>query len=42
LLNFKPSDECLEVKFFDVEEAKNEELFPNAEEFIKIFNPNNH
>ena len=42
LLNFKPSDECLEVKFFDVEEAKKEELFPNVEEFIKIFDPNNH
>ena len=42
LLNFKPSDECLEVKFFDIEQAKKEELFPNVEEFIKIFNPNNH
>ena len=42
LLNFKPSDECLEVKFFDVEEAKKEELFPNVEEFIKIFDTNNH
>ena len=42
LLNFKSSDECLEVKFFDVEQAKKEELFPNVQEFIKIFNPNNH
>jgi ADP-ribose pyrophosphatase YjhB (NUDIX family) len=42
LLNFKPSDECLEVKFFDVEQAKKEELFPNVQEFIKIFDPNNH
>ena len=42
LLKFKPSDECLEVKFFDVEQAKKEELFPNVQEFIKIFNPNNH
>ena len=42
LLKFKPSDECLEVKFFDIEQAKKEELFPNVQEFIKIFNPNNH
>ena len=42
LLKFKPSDECLEVKFFDIEQAKKEELFPNVKEFIKIFNPNNH
>lgn len=42
LLNFKPSDECLEVKFFDVEQAKKEELFPNVQEFIKMFDPNNH
>ena len=42
LLKFKPSDECLEVKFFDIEQAKKEELFPNVQKFIKIFNPNNH
>lgn len=42
LLKFKPSDECLELKFFDIEQAKKEELFPNVQEFIKIFNPNNH
>ena len=42
LLKFKPSDECLEVKFFDIEQAQKEELFPNVQEFIKIFNPNNH
>ena len=42
LLKFKPSDECLEVKFFDIEQAKKEELFPNVQEFIKIFNPNSH
>ena len=40
--NFKISDECLEVRFFDIDEAKNEKLFPNVMEFIKHFNPLNH
>lgn len=42
IFNFKPSDECLEVKFFDINEAKNEKLFPNVREFIKHYNPLNH
>ena len=40
--DFKPSDECLEVRFFDINEAQNEKLFPNVREFIKHFNPLNH
>lgn len=40
--NFKPSDECLEVRFFDINEAQNEKLFPNVREFIKHFNPLDH
>ena len=35
IFNFKASDECLEVRFFDIDEAKNEKLFPNVKEFIK-------
>jgi hypothetical protein len=42
IFNFKPSDECLEVRFFDANEAKNEKLFPNVMEFIKYFNVSNH
>ena len=42
IFNFKHSDECLEVNFFDANEAKNEKLFPNVIEFIKHFNPLNH
>ena len=42
IFNFKPSDECLETRFFDVNEAKNENLFPNVMEFIKYFNLMNH
>ena len=42
IFNFKPSNECLEVRFFDANEAQNEKLFPNVREFIKYFNPLNH
>ena len=42
IFEFKPSDECLEVRFFDVNEAQNENLFPNVREFIKHYNPLNH
>ena len=42
IYNFKPSDECLEVRFFDINEAQNVKLFPNVREFIKHFNPLNH
>ena len=41
-LNFKPSDECVEMRFFTKEEALREKLFPNIIEFIKIYDPNNH
>ena len=38
IFDFKPSDECLEVKFFDIAEAQHENLFPNVKNFIKHFN----
>lgn len=41
-LNFTPSDECVELRFFNKEEAEKENLFPQVEEFIKIFNPELH
>ena len=41
-LNFKPSDECVELRFFTKEEALKEHIFSNVLEFIKIYNPNNH
>ena len=40
LKNFIPSDECLEIKFFDTQEAKKEKLFPNVEKFIEQYNKN--
>lgn len=39
ILDFRPSDECLEIGFFNVKEAQNEKLFLNVREFIKHFNP---
>lgn len=42
LSNFKPSDEYLEARFFDINETQNEKLFPNVREFLKWFNPLNH
>jgi ADP-ribose pyrophosphatase YjhB (NUDIX family) len=42
VLNFTPSEECQEVKFFTKEEAEKEQLFPNVKEFTKQYNPENH
>ena len=36
-LDFTPSSECQELKFFSVEEAKKEKLFPNVEIFLSLF-----
>lgn len=38
-LDFKPSDECQELRYFTVEEARKEALFPNVEKFLEVFNP---
>lgn len=42
IYNFKPSWECQLVKFFTIEDAAKEQLFPNISEFIKQYNPHNH
>ncbi len=36
-LNFRPSDECIELKFFTKKEALREKLYPTVSEFVKIF-----
>lgn len=41
-LDFKPSDECIELRFFTKEEALKEKLYPGVKEFIEVFNPYNH
>ena len=41
-LDFTPSDECTELRYFSVKEAANEDLFPNVQEFLKVFDPALH
>ena len=41
-LDFTPSEECQELRFFSKEEAETLDLQPNVKEFLKQFNPSNH
>ncbi len=41
-LNFTPSEECIELGFFTLDEAKTLQTFPNIQSFLKIYNPANH
>ena len=41
-LDFTPSDECQELRFFSVEEARQVPLLSNVAKFIEVFNPENH
>jgi 8-oxo-dGTP pyrophosphatase MutT (NUDIX family) len=41
-LNFTPSDECVEMRFFTKEEALQENLYPIVREFLEAYNPDNH
>lgn len=41
-LDFTPSDECIELKYFTVDEARRENLFPNVEKFLEVFDPELH
>lgn len=41
-LNFKPSDECQELRHFNVEEARKLDLFPNVTKFLDDFDPALH
>ena len=38
-LHFTPSDECEELRYFSVEEARKEKLLPNAESFLDLYDP---
>ena len=40
--DFTPSEECREIWFFTLEEAKKLETYPNIQEFLKLYNPKNH
>lgn len=41
-LEFIASEECQELRFFDVEEARKESLFPNVEKFLDVYDPHLH
>lgn len=41
-LKFKPSNECIEVKFFNGKEALKENIFPDIRDFIKMYDPKRH
>jgi 8-oxo-dGTP pyrophosphatase MutT (NUDIX family) len=41
-LDFVASDECQELRFFNVEEASNEDLFPNVEKLLEVYDPSLH
>lgn len=36
-LDFTPSDECEELRYFSVEEAAKEKILPNAEKFLEVY-----
>jgi 8-oxo-dGTP diphosphatase len=41
-LNFRRSEECEELRFFTLEEAKLEQLFPTVEKLVEKFDPQLH
>lgn len=41
-LEFTPSDECVEVRFVNREEAKALSLFENVTKFLELFDPARH
>ena len=41
-LEFTPTEECDEIWFFNVKEAKNLKTYPRTQEFFKLYNANNH
>ncbi len=41
-LDFTPSDECIEIRFFTKEDALKENLFSNVLDFVALYDPRNH
>ncbi len=39
-LDFTPSDECQELRFFSIEDMENEKLFPNVQKLLEILKSN--
>lgn len=38
-LNFTASDECQELRYFTVDEARKEDLFPNVAKLLEVYDP---
>ena len=41
-LEFTPSSECQELRFFNVRDAGSLELYPNVEKFLLVYDPARH
>ncbi|GAB0174822.1 MAG: hypothetical protein HHAS10_07010 [Candidatus Altimarinota bacterium] len=41
-LEFTPSEECVEIGFFTLQEASTLDTYPNIKEFLKHYNPSRH
>lgn len=41
-LNFTPSDECVELRFVDLEDCRDLDVFPNTLQFAKMFDLEKH
>ncbi len=41
-LNFRPSDECVKLRFFTKKEALKEKLNLGVKKFVKAYDPKNH
>jgi ADP-ribose pyrophosphatase YjhB (NUDIX family) len=41
-LNFVPSDECVEISFFDAKDIESMKTFEGPQKLAKMFNPENH
>ncbi|MEZ4194846.1 MAG: NUDIX hydrolase [Candidatus Paceibacterota bacterium] len=41
-LDFKPSDECMEITFVDAEDIKSMKVFGSVVRLANMFNPENH
>ncbi|HVX23755.1 MAG TPA: NUDIX hydrolase [Candidatus Saccharimonadales bacterium] len=41
-LDFTPSEECQELRFFTVAEAQEIDVFPTVKKFLAVYNPAHH
>ena len=41
-LDFTPSDECSELRYLNLEECKELDVYPNTLQFAAMFDPENH